>query len=185
MQCKSSFGQEVSSGAIKLFKYAIRPKLAMQPLPASILSLVIGNELIRFSQAHATRHFLLEDEEESHGHLHLWLFLEFFEVSLKLPSPLTISGIDRMKHITSVSFSACKVMYRRATVQESSDSSSTSQAWAQPELVEHIQYPKQVCLELKQLLEHSTLTYPPSRRQFAAADWTVGFLQTAMPTKAK
>lgn len=156
----------------------------MQPLPASILSLVIGNELIRSSQAHATRHFLLEDEEESHVHLHLWLFLEFFQVSLKLPSPLTISGLlGKDKQYTSVSFPACKIMYREATLQERSD--SPRQAWAQPDLVEHIQYPKQICLELKQLLEQSTLAYPPSRRQFATANWTVGFLQTAIPTKIK
>lgn len=143
--------------------------------------MVISNDLIRLSQAHATRHFmLLNDERDGNTPpLHLWLFLEFVQVAVVLPSSYPICGLDlpdAQAQSSSVSFSACKIMYREGTSSDSS-TQDTSSAWARPDLVEQIQYPKEVCLQIRDLLRASSLCYPPSRRQFTT-DWTVGFLQT-------
>lgn len=151
----------------------------MQPLTASMLGIVIAHDLIRLSQAHATRHFIIQDYENETTPLHLWLFLETFQVALSLPTPLTVCGLEEadIAH-TSVSMPACKIMYRKGSLSDTQDSSYYQATWAQPDLVENSQYPKEVCLQLGQLLQDSTLCYPPSRRHFTA-DWTVGFLQTA------
>jgi hypothetical protein len=143
-----------------------------------MLGMVIANDLIRLSQAHATRHFLLRDDENNTTPLHLWLFLETLQVALSLPTSFIVCGLKEAdKTLTSVSMPACKVMYREGSVTDGQQTSHPA-AWAQPDLVENIQYPKEVCLQIRQFLHGSTLCYPPSRRHFTA-DWTVGFLQTA------
>jgi len=145
------------------------------PNPSSLLTLVIANDLIRLSQAHATRHFTIhndDDDDDGAEQLTIWLFLESFIVA----SSTDLEPIH--KHTSSTTpFPACKIMYRGPTLLNIGIQEQTGQAWAQPDLVEHLQYPKEVCNQLKQALQSSSLLYPPTRRQFTK-DWTIGFLQT-------
>jgi hypothetical protein len=178
VSCKSTLGQEATSGAIELYKYSIRPQFGMQATPCSMLGMIIANDLVRLSQAHATRHFLLlsldhEKNDKTVTPLHLWLFLEAFQVAVNLPTSFDICGLESANDKTSVSLSACKIMYRQGTLEDS----ATNSSWSQPDLVEQLRYPLEVCRQIRQLLQDSNLCYPPSRRQFAA-DWSVGFLQT-------
>ena len=125
--------------------------------------MVIANDLIRLSQAHATRHFIIQDDE-GREHLRLWLFLDSFDLAVGSCSP------DRHD-----AFTACKIMYRDPVA--TLPAVQPAQAWAQPDLVEAVPYPNKVCQQLALLIQQSTLAYPPTRRHFTA-DWTVAFLQT-------
>lgn len=153
------------------------------------LSAFIAHDLIQSSHVHATRHFIIESDDDKVAPLSLWLFLDCFDVAL-MPFEHLARLADWQEHGETSTpapsvrvFQAAKVMFRPSGPH---DVNQADQSWTSPSMVDRLSYPGEVCERLKLMLESSNQSYPPSQRTLitgsstdAQADnriWRTGFL---------
>ncbi|GAA6050151.1 hypothetical protein JCM3770_000426 [Rhodotorula araucariae] len=182
--------------AFRLLKYASYPTSTQADLPRYTLASYLTAELLETGQAHACHRFVLEDAEGEQARLLLWFFnpairLAFSSsavgsTALELPSsasiPCSTSASPASSNGSSSSFAfaptipttrsmnAVKVFY--ASVKSDDDPACIPFTTAKSE---RVAYPRAVLDRVAELLQASTLVYPPAKRRFG--DLAVGFLE--------
>lgn len=153
---------------IRLNKYAIAPTRSTVQLDMySPLLLYVADQLEQISRAHATRYFILVDEEGRRDMAVLWLFQPMFSVSLSqsASSIKTATGYDYASG-DAVVLLASKVLFTN---------SSTTSLPTGVQDAEPIHLPHRACVELLAALRAANEMYPPSRRKFGDK-WNIGWI---------
>ncbi|GAA5966092.1 hypothetical protein JCM3765_002602 [Sporobolomyces pararoseus] len=183
---------EADATSFRLLKYAAYPLLRTSPssnetFPEYSLPCHLTAELLETGQAHACHRFVLEDAEEEKPRLLLWFFNPAIRLSFSTSSPLANSlqasrrnsaastksrcrADSTSTELVSRSMNAVKVFY---TVVSSTDDSQYRDFIENK--TETVTYPLSVVEQLTNLLEASSLVYPPAKRRFGTFE--TGFLE--------